>query len=171
MVSELCTRIYGYMLWRKYRISYATNMKNTVQQRWKKTQTKQNGKRKINALGAIWSQVTHCSFFLPHVLPLYNDYIIFMYFIIPDGKKKNCINKKRILGIWGFIFDWINTEAMAFRGTSGGLMRLLGCPQTESCAVNSDAQDALGRKVKILLSSKPKSCKTHSKQNPSSVSI
>lgn len=77
----------------------------------------------------------------------------------------------RILATWGFSFDWINMETMAFRGTLGGLMRLHGCPQTQSCAVNSDAQDAPGRKVKILLSSKLKSCKTHSKQNPSSVSI
>lgn len=43
--------------------------------------------------------------------------------------------------------------------------------QTKPRAVESDAQDAFGRKVKILLSSKPKSCKTHSKQNLSSVSI
>lgn len=50
-------------------------------------------------------------------------------------------------------------------------MGLNGHSQTEPRAADSDAQDVFGRKVKILLSSKPKSCQTHSKQNPSSVSI
>lgn len=172
MVWELCARIYGYMLWRKYRISDSTNMKNTVQQRLNipplpqlEKENKQPRKHlEPSSPQWLFSSQTMCYL-------LYNNYIIFMYFIIPDERKKNCRNKMRILDTWGFIFDWINIATMDFRGTLGGLMRLHGCPQTESCAVNSDAQDALGRKVKILFSSKPKSCKTHWKQNPSSVSI
>jgi len=42
-------------------------------------------------------------------------------------------------------------------------MGLHSHPQTEPRGADSDAQDVFGRKVKILLSSKPKSCKTHSK--------